>query len=79
MIYLYTDKEVAIWFPQQSVHNYMIDKGAPEMESIMACFSAKLINAGRFVDIISYSSSTSNFKWRVSYHGKYLHLVTSDK
>jgi hypothetical protein len=34
----------------------MVDKGAPEMESVMSCFSAKLTETKQ-VHVISYSTT----------------------
>ena len=75
----FTDNNVAVSFHRQSVKAYIIDKGAPEMESVMGCFSAKMNAGKRFLDVISYATTTSNFKFRVSYHSGYVHLVISDK
>ncbi|CAB4017348.1 Hypothetical predicted protein [Paramuricea clavata] len=54
---LYSGGDVTISFPTQSASTYMIDRGSPEMDSIMACFSGKLTSPRSSSHIISYATT----------------------
>ena len=56
---LISGEDVTISFPRQSRRTYMINKGSPEMESVMVCYSAK-ITEKRNVHILDYSTMSSD-------------------